>query len=382
MSQPRLTTITTPHGTFTTPVFMPVGTAGSVKALSSEEVESLGAEILLGNTYHLMLRPGEGVIQRLGGLHQFMAWERPILTDSGGYQVFSLSKLRKVTPDGVTFQSHIDGETHHLTPERVIEIQQALGSDIRMVLDECPPYPVSESEARKSMELTLRWAKRTADRLKSPQPPFFKGGQSDSPPTLKKGEAGRGIFGIIQGSTYKNLRRECTERLIEMGGFAGFAIGGISVGEPKGLLYEVAQSCAEMIPPEYPRYAMGIGLPEDLVELVGFGIDMFDCVVPTRNARNGELFTPSGSIQIRHTRYKEDAGPIDENCPCPVCRKYSRAYLRHLYLAKEILSARLNTIHNLHYYLSLVRSMREAIQKGEYDEFRRKFYRRRERPGE
>ena len=361
MPQPRITTITTPHGTITTPVFMPVGTTATVKALCSDELEQLGAEIILGNTYHLMLRPGETTIRTLGGLHKFMSWNRPILTDSGGYQVFSLSKIRKITDDGVTFQSHIDGETHHLTPERAIEIQLALGSDIMMVLDECPPYPVSEADARKSMELTLAWAGRSLSLPSSPAPL---------------------LFAIIQGSTFKNLRKECTERLLELGGFNGFAIGGISVGEPKELMYEVARTCAELIPPEYPRYAMGIGLPEDLVEMIGMGIDMFDCVVPTRNGRNGQLFTASGELQIRHTRYKEDSRPIDENCSCPVCKRYSRAYLRHLYLAKEILSARLNTIHNLHYYLSLIRSIREAIRKGATDDFRKSFYQQRSGAGD
>lgn len=358
----RTLTIQTDHGKVTTPVFMPVGTAATVKAVTSEELEQLDAEIILGNTYHLMLRPGHDTIRRLGGLHKFMAWERPILTDSGGYQVFSLSLTRKIRPEGVEFQSHIDGQKYFLTPEKALEIQEALGSDIRMVLDDCTPYPVSETEARQSMELTIDWARRSA-----------------------AVGTGRGVclrrtphlFGIIQGSMYKNLRQECTERLLEMNRFDGLAIGGLSVGEPKELLYEIASETAEQIPAEFPRYAMGIGLPEDLVEMAGFGIDMFDCVIPTRNARNGELFTTRGPIPIRHARYKEDPAPIDENCPCPVCKRYSRAYLRHLCLAKEILSARLNTIHNLYYYLSLLREIREAIRKGTYEEFRRDFYRNR-----
>ncbi|MBI2067782.1 MAG: tRNA guanosine(34) transglycosylase Tgt [Deltaproteobacteria bacterium] len=356
MATPRITQIATPHGSLTTPIFMPVGTVGTVKALSSEELEALGAEIILGNTYHLMLRPGHETVRNLGGLHHFMSWNRPLLTDSGGYQVFSLSKIRKMKPDGVEFQSHIDGERHFLTPEKAIAIQQALGSDIMMVLDDCTPYPVSESDARRSMELTIEWAKRSTTAV------------------LRSRSL---LFGIIQGSIYKNLRKECTERLLETTGFAGFAIGGLSVGEPKELLYEMAAETADAIPPEYPRYAMGIGLPEDIVELIGAGVDMFDCVVPTRNARNGELFTTFGEMQIRHACYKEDARPIDENCSCPVCQRYSRAYLRHLYLAKEILSARLNTIHNLHYYLTLIRELRTAIQEGRYDEFRESFYRNR-----
>ncbi len=348
---------------------MPVGTAATVKAMTTDELEELGAKIILGNTYHLMLRPGHETIRRLGGLHRFMGWQGPILTDSGGYQVFSLAKMRKLLPDGVEFMSHIDGDKHFLTPEKALEIQEALGSDIMMVLDECTAYPVSEGDARQSMELTLEWAKKSLIAY-------------NSRPTVEE-KPKAALFAIIQGSTYKNLRKECAERLLALGeGWSGFAIGGLSVGEPKEFLYEMAQETAPWIPENYPRYAMGIGLPEDLVELSGFGIDMFDCVVPTRNARNGELFTTFGEIQIRHARYKEDPGPIDEKCTCPVCQKYSRAYLRHLYLAKEILSARLNTIHNLHYYLTLLRGIREAIRKGNYDEFRKHFYEQRVRAGD
>ncbi len=348
---------------------MPVGTYATIKAMTVDEMEALGAEIILGNTYHLMLRPGHETIRKLGGLHKFMAWDHPILTDSGGFQVFSLSSLRKLTPDGVEFRSHIDGDLHFLTPEKAIDVQYALGSDILMVLDECTPYPVSESDARKSMELTLDWAKRS---LKYFAETKERNATNGGTPLL---------FGIIQGSVYENLRKECAERLLEMsaggGGFDGFAIGGLSVGEPKEHLYAMAASAAPHIPDQFPRYAMGIGLPEDLVELVGYGIDMFDCVIPTRNARNGQLFTSFGTIEIRHAKYKEDPGPIDPECSCPVCKKYSRAYLRHLYLGKEILSSRLNTIHNLHYYLSLIREMREAIQRNDYEGFRRNFYRKR-----
>jgi len=341
---------------------MPVGTYATVKATTVDDLEKLGAQIILGNTYHLMLRPGHETIRKLGGLHKFMGWNGPILTDSGGFQVFSLAKLRKLKEDGVEFQSHIDGDTHFLTPEKAIDVQLALGSDIMMVLDECTPYPVEESEARKSMELTLAWAKRSIAAFGP-----CRGGVT--PPLL---------FGIIQGSVYKHLRKECAERLLEMGGFDGLAIGGLSVGEPKELLYEMAASAASHIPDEYPRYAMGIGLPEDLVELVGYGIDLFDCVVPTRNARNGQLFTGFGTVEIRHSKYKEDPRPIDENCSCPVCKKYSRAYLRHLYLGKEILSSMLNTIHNLHYFLHLMTEMRDAIQRGCYEDFKRDFHRRRD----
>ncbi len=348
---------------------MPVGTYATVKAMTADEVVALGGEIILGNTYHLMLRPGHETIRKLGGLHKFMGWNGPILTDSGGFQVFSLSKLRKLKEDGVEFQSHIDGDTHFLTPEKAIEVQTALGSDILMVLDECTPYPVEESEARKSMELTLEWAKRSVN--------YFRRGE----PCVRP-DAGPLLFGIVQGSVYKHLRKECAERLLEMKGFDGLAVGGLSVGEPKELLYEMAAESAPHIPDEFPRYAMGIGLPEDLVELVGYGYDMFDCVVPTRNARNGQLFTRFGTVEIRHAKYKEDPGPIDEDCSCPVCRRYSRAYLRHLYLAKEILSARLNTTHNLHYFLSLLKNAREAIRGGRYDDFRKSFLRDRSGPND
>lgn len=372
MSQARLNRIETPHGAIETPVFMPVGTAATVKATTVDTLEEMGTQIILGNTYHLMLRPGHETIRQLGGLHKFMNWNRPILTDSGGYQVFSLALLRKLNPEGVEFRSHIDGEKFFLSPEFAIEIQQALGSDIMMVLDECPPYPVSESDMKKSMDLTIDWARRSLLAKKSP----------------RQG----GIFGIVQGSNYPHLRKECVDRLLEIHeqkrtpdqfpGFSGLAIGGLSVGEPKELMYEAASIAAAAIPDRFPKYAMGIGLPEDLIEMAGFGIDMFDCVVPTRNARNGELFTSFGEIQIRHARYKEDPNPIDENCSCRVCKKYSRAYLRHLYMAKEILSPMLNTIHNLHYYLSLMKDLREAIRKGHYGEFRRNFYQLRSGSGD
>ncbi len=376
MLEARFFELHTPHGKIETPVFMPVGTAATVKAVTTDTLEELGTQIILGNTYHLMLRPGHETIRKLGGLHKFMNWNHPILTDSGGYQVFSLARLRKIKPEGVEFQSHIDGKKIFLTPELAIEIQQALGSDIMMVLDECPPYPVSESDMKKSMELTLSWAQRSLE-TKS-----LRRDEETSPV----------LFGIVQGSSYSHLRRECVERLLDIHaqkrasdrfqGFGGLAIGGLSVGEPKDVMYEAASVAAAAIPDHFPKYAMGIGLPEDLVEMAGFGIDMFDCVVPTRNARNGELFTRFGVLQVKHSRYKEDGRPIDEKCTCPVCKKYSRAYLRHLYLAKEILSSMLNTIHNLHYYLSLMREIQEAIRKGHYDEFKRNFYLHRTGPGE
>ncbi len=379
MPQARRKEVVTSRGKIQTPVFMPVGTVATVKAMTVDELESIGTQIILGNTYHLMLRPGHEIIERLGGLHKFMGWQGPILTDSGGFQIFSLSRLRKIREDGVEFQSPIDGDKHFLTPELALEIQQALGSDIMMVLDDCIGYPATEEEARVSMLRSVEWARRSVDALVSP---FAKGGLRGISAEGKKFSQTQ-LFAIVQGSTYKNLRKECIERLLEVKkGFSGFAIGGLAVGEPSEALYEMAAHTAPLIPDKFPKYAMGIGLPEDLVELVGYGIDMFDCVIPTRNARNGQLFTTFGSIQIRHTKYKEDPGPIDEKCSCPVCKKYSRAYLRHLYLAKEILSARLNTLHNLHYYLSLMREIRESIDRGNYEEFRRTFYRNRTSPAE
>ncbi|QQR81188.1 MAG: tRNA guanosine(34) transglycosylase Tgt [Deltaproteobacteria bacterium] len=389
MTLARRKTVMTSRGPIETPVFMPVGTAATVKAVTVDELEAMQTQIILGNTYHLMLRPGHETIRKLGGLHQFMGWNKPILTDSGGFQVFSLAKLRKMSEEGVDFQSHIDGTRYLLTPEFANEIQWALGSDIIMVLDECPPYPVTETEARRAMELTIRWAQRTLiihqKRLEEE--------------ALKNSSYKPLLFGIIQGSHFTHLRKECAERLLELHekhvqkggcGFSGFAIGGLAVGEPKEVLYEMAAAAAPFIPEKFPRYAMGLGQPEDLVELIGYGIDMFDCVIPTRNARNGELFTSLGDIQIKQAQYKEDSRPIDENCSCPVCKKYCRAYLRHLYLAKEILSSRFNSIHNLHYYATLTRNIRDVLEKKEgkedsdqkenyYDEFRKSFYRNRTR---
>lgn len=348
----RLGELITPHGKITTPVFMPVGTAATVKAVTSEELETLGAEVILGNTYHLMLRPGEKVIEKLGGLHPFMGWQRPILTDSGGYQVFSLALRRKILPEGVRFQSHIDGDEYFLTPERAIEIQEALGTDIAMVLDECTPYPATREEAEKSMRLSLQWGMQCLEARKKKE---------------------MLLFGIVQGGFYPDLRKNCLGELASHN-FDGLALGGLSVGEPQEACYAIGSELAPLMPADKPRYLMGMGLPEDIVEAVGWGVDMFDCVIPTRNARNGQLFTTSGPIQIKHTEHREDPRPIDENCSCPVCKKYSRAYLRHLYLAKEILSSRLNTIHNLHFYLELIRKIRAAISSGRFAEFKKEFY--------
>lgn len=380
-SKARTGQLTLPHGTVQTPVFMPVGTLATVKAVTSEELEAMNAEIILGNTYHLMLRPGEETIQKLGGLHKFMNWKRPILTDSGGFQVMSLAKRRKIEADGVRFQSHIDGNEYFLTPERAIDIQRALGSDIAMVLDECTGYPATHEEAEKSMRLSMEWAKvamahwknggsclGTDLRLLRPSHTSSATQQRSDPepPTLSQ------LFGIIQGSFYMDLRRASVDSLLSQN-FDGIALGGFAIGEPLEKTKDVGKATTELIPKEKPRYLMGLGKPEDLVEAVGWGIDMFDCVVPTRNARNGQLFTSSGPIQIRHTEYKEDAGPIDEKCHCTVCKNYSRAYLRHLYMAKEILSARLNTIHNLYFYLNLMSELRTAIERDQYKEFKKDF---------
>ncbi len=342
----------TSHGTVETPVFMPVGTQATVKSLSPEELESLGASIILGNTYHLYLRPGAETVARMGGLHTFMHWGGSILTDSGGFQVFSLSKIRKIEEDGVVFQSHLDGGRHLIRPETATRIQARLGSDIAMCFDECTPYPVSYEYARDSAERTVRWAERCRDAHDRPD---------------------QALFGIVQGSVYKDLRLWCLDRLVEMD-FAGYAVGSLAVGEPKEDTLAMLEAVAPRLPVDRPRYLMGVGAPEDLVEAVGLGIDMFDCVMPTRNARNGKLFTSWGSIQIKNSRHKEDERPIEPGCACYTCRRFSRAYLRHLFIARELLSYRLNTIHNLHYYLSLMARMRKAIEDRAFAAWRRQFH--------
>ncbi len=340
------------RGVVETPAFMPVGTYGTVKAMTPEEVAATGAHILLGNTFHLMLRPGPEVIGAHGGLHNFMQWSGPILTDSGGFQVFSLGKLRKLSEEGVQFRSPLDGALIELTPERSIEMQRILGSDIVMVFDECTPYPATIEQARVSMELSLRWAARS------------KQAHEGSPSAL---------FGIVQGGMYPELRKESLEGLKSIG-FDGYAIGGLSVGEPKELMLSTLTEIAPDLPEEKPRYLMGIGKPEDLVEGVLRGIDMFDCVLPTRNARNGHLFVAQGVIKIRNSQYKSDLKPLDPSCDCYTCRHYSRAYLHHLYRCGEILSARLNTIHNLHYFQSLMQGLRLAIEQGTLAGFVEAFY--------
>ena len=350
-SQARLGRIETSHGALTTPAFFPVGTQGTVKSLTPEELVEIGVEGILGNTYHLYLKPGHETIGRLGGLHRFIHWERPILTDSGGYQIFSLAKLRKITEEGVTFQSHIDGSQHFLTPEKVMEIQRALGSDIAMVLDECIPYPSSHEYVKASTRLTTLWAERCLKERRKDDPAFF---------------------GIVQGGMYRDLREESAGDLTRMD-FQGYAIGGLSVGEPKSIMQNVLEWTAPVLPENRPRYLMGVGTPEDILHAVMQGIDLFDCVLPTRNARNGMLFTSKGKISIKQARYAEDPGPIDEACLCYTCRYYSRAYLRHLYLANEILSSRLNTIHNLYYYMKLIKGIQEAIRERRFIDFYKKY---------
>ncbi len=340
------------RGSVETPAFMPVGTYGTVKAMTPEELRELGAQIILGNTFHLMLRPGMEVMRVHGGLHRFMHWDGPILTDSGGFQVWSLGKLRKISEQGVTFQSPVNGDRIFMGPEESMAMQQALGADIIMVFDECTPYPATEEQARNSMELSLRWAERSK--------------------RAHEGHPGA-LFGIVQGGMYEQLRLESLTGLKNIG-FDGYALGGLSVGEPKAEMLRILDSIAPQLPADRPRYLMGVGTPEDLVESVRRGMDMFDCVLPTRNARNGWLFTQDGAVKIRNSRHAADTGPVDSQCDCYTCRNFSRAYLRHLQQCNEILGARLATIHNLYYYQSLMRGLRQAIEQKRLDEFVEKFY--------
>ena len=344
-----------PRGTVETPAFMPVGTYGTVKAMTPEELRALGAEIILGNTFHLMLRPGTEVIRAHGDLHDFMHWEGPILTDSGGFQVFSLAEMRRISEEGVRFQSPVDGSKVLMTPESSMQVQRELGSDIVMIFDECTPYPASEEEARRSMELSLRWAQRS------------RVAHGDNPAAL---------FGIVQGGMYPHLRQESAAGLQEIG-FDGYAIGGLSVGEPEDERIATLDATLPLLPRERPRYLMGVGRPEDIVEAVRRGVDMFDCVMPTRNARNGFLYTREGVLRIRNARFRTDTGPIDPDCGCYTCQNYSRAYLKHLDKCNEILGARLATTHNLHYYQDLMRGLREAIASGTLAAFVDDFYARR-----
>jgi len=344
--------LTFDRGTIETPAFMPVGTYGTVKAMTREELEGMGAEIILGNTFHLMLRPGTEIIREHGDLHEFMHWDRPILTDSGGFQVFSLGQMRKITEEGVHFRSPVDGSRIFMGPEESMQVQRELGSDIVMIFDECTPYPATEQEARLSMERSLRWARRS------------KEAHGDNPSAL---------FAIVQGGIYEALRGYSLDGLMEIG-FDGYAVGGLSVGEPPEDRWRVLDYLADRLPADKPHYLMGVGTPEDIVEAVRRGIDMFDCVMPTRNARNGHLFTHEGVVRIRNAVHAHDTGPVDPHCDCYTCCNYSRSYLRHLAKCNEILGARLNTIHNLHYYQTLMRNIREAIEQQRFDAFVKTFY--------
>ncbi len=343
----RLGRLTTPHGVIDTPAFLPVGTAATVKGLAQPTLEELGVQILLANTYHLYLRPGHELVRRMGGLHQFMSWPRAILTDSGGYQVFSLAGLRAVSDEGVRFRSHLDGAEHFLTPEKVVEVQNALGSDITMVLDECIEYPASHERARHAAARTLDWARRSRQ--------YFA---ARGEPALQS------LFGIVQGGTFADLRLQNAEQLVALD-FPGYAIGGLAVGEPHALTCEMTAEVTRWLPADRPRYLMGVGKPEELVDYVRLGVDLMDCVLPTRNARNGCLFTSQGRLLIKNARYADDPRPVDENCGCAVCQRYSRAYLRHLFLANEILAAVLNTLHNVYFYLDMMRKIRESIAFGD-----------------
>jgi queuine tRNA-ribosyltransferase len=345
-----------PRGEIRTPAFMPVGTAATVKAMLPESVRATGADVLLGNTYHLMLRPGAERVARLGGLHRFMNWERPILTDSGGFQVMSLTELRKLTEEGVTFRSHVDGSTHHLTPERSMEIQRLLGSDIVMAFDECTPFPCARQAAETSMRLSMRWAQRSRDAF------------GDRP--------GHALFGIQQGSVFPELRSESAEALSRIG-FDGYAIGGLAVGEGQAAMFEVLDHAPGLLPEDRPRYLMGVGKPDDIVGAVQRGVDMFDCVLPTRSGRTGQAQTRMGAINIKNARHADDPRPLDPECPCPACASYSRAYLHHVFKSGEIISAMLLTWHNLHYYQELMQGLRDAISAGRLTPFAAAFHARR-----
>jgi queuine tRNA-ribosyltransferase len=359
--------MTTPHGDVETPAFMPVGTQGAVKGVTHQDLLGAGATILLSNTYHLYLRPGDDLIARRGGLHRFIGWTKPILTDSGGYQVFSLSARRTIGEDGARFSSHLDGSSHLLTPEKATDIQAQLGSDIAMVLDECVAYPVEIGEARLSMQRTIRWAERARARMVSLRQGFADG--------VVVSNAGQAQFGIVQGGVFQELRDESAARTVAIG-FEGYALGGLSVGEPPADMYRIVGDTAPRLPENQPRYLMGVGTPEDLVESVARGIDLFDCVLPTRNARNGQLFTRTGRINIKNARYAEDDSPVDPECGCYTCRTTSRAYLRHLFQVGEINASTLNTLHNLHFYLDTLAAIRDAILFGRFERFRLAFHQR------
>ena len=357
-TQARAGVLSTPHGDVNTPVFMPVGTQGTVKTMSPEDLKEAGVSMVLGNTYHLFLRPGDTLIREAGGLHSFSALDFPILTDSGGYQVFSLADLRKIREDGVSFQSHIDGSHHTLTPESVMDIQRNLGSDVMMVLDECSPYPCDYETAMKANDRSLRWAERCLNHARSSDPPHGKRQM---------------LFGIVQGSVYESVRRVSAEHLMELG-FDGYAIGGLAVGEPRDALLEMTDLCTGILPEDRPRYLMGVGKPEDIVDAIGLGVDMFDCVIPTRNARNGTVYTWEGKLVVRNAVYREDFRPIDEACHCYACSHFSRAYIRHLFNADEILGLRLATIHNIAFYMEIVNRARKVVLAGTYQSWKDHFF--------
>jgi queuine tRNA-ribosyltransferase len=361
----RLGRLTTPHGVIDTPVFMPVGTAGTVKGLTQQALTELGVQILLGNTYHLYLRPGHERIRQLGGLHKFMSWPGAILTDSGGFQVFSLADLRKISDDGVVFRSHLDGSEHFLTPEKSIEIQQALGSDIAMVFDECIEYPADYERAAAATKRTAEWARRCRDYARA----LKVDGRTNAEASTNPGQV---LFGIVQGGMHTQLRRDSARQLVDLD-FPGYAVGGLAVGEPHALSCEMAAVATDLLPKDRPRYVMGVGLPEQLADYVRCGVDMMDCVLPTRNARNGCLFTSAGRVNIRNAVFADDPRPLDERCTCMVCRTYSRAYLRHLFHANEILASILNSHHNVAFFLDIMSKIRQAIAFGELAEFSSEF---------
>ncbi|MCW8959854.1 MAG: tRNA guanosine(34) transglycosylase Tgt [Gammaproteobacteria bacterium] len=390
--QARRGRLTFERGTVETPAFMPVGTYGTVKAMTPEELQGMGAEIVLGNTFHLMLRPGTEIIREHGDLHNFMHWQGPILTDSGGFQVFSLGQMRRITEEGVTFASPVDGSKVFMGPEESMAVQRDLGSDIVMIFDECTPYPATEAEARTSMELSLRWAKRSREAHDAQGSASVAGGRTPGATDAQgsasvagggtpgsTGDNPNALFGIVQGGMYPELRRESLAGLLAIG-FDGYAIGGLSVGEPKEEMMSTLEGITPHMPKDKPRYLMGVGKPEDIVEAVRRGVDMFDCVMPTRNARNGHLFTSEGVVKIRNAGHAHDTGPLDPACDCYTCRNYSRSYLRHLDKTGEILGARLNTIHNLHYYQNLMRGLRGAIEAGSLEGYVNDFYARRSQP--
>ena len=348
--------LTTGHGVIDTPAFMPVGTRAAVKSLSPDDLRAAGAQIVLGNTFHLLVRPGPDLIRELGGLHRFMGWDGPILTDSGGFQVFSLARLRTMTEEGVEFRAPADGSTHHLSPERAIEVQHALGADVIHPLDECLGYPATREDTERSLGLTLRWARRSLA-------------------AHRAGGGAAALFGIVQGGFHEDLRARAVAETVALG-FDGYAIGGMAVGEPKPLMRELTEAVARALPADRPRYLMGVGKPEDLVEAVARGVDMFDCVLPTRNARNGQAFTPDGPVTLKQARWTRDPAPLQADCPCLACRSFSRAYLRHLFMSEELLVYRLLSLHNLYFFLGLMAAMRAAIAGGAFESFRTRFFAR------